>query len=152
MRKFAIGFGAVVVIGLIVMAVLRSAPSAQGWADPDDARLVAQGQLVYRQHCASCHGANLEGQPNWKDELPEGGRVAPPHDETGHTWHHADALLFTLVKTGPEASSLPGYIYRMPAFGGTLSDEEIWAVLAYIKSTWPAETQAAQDEVNRQAP
>jgi len=151
MRKFAIGFGAVVVIGLIVLAVLRSVPSAQGWANPDDARLVAQGQLVYRQHCASCHGANLEGQPNWKDELPEGGRVAPPHDATGHTWHHADALLFEIVQKGPEANALPGYVYRMPAFGGSLSDDEIWAVLAYIKSTWPPDIQAAQEEVNRQS-
>ena len=152
MRAFVVGFGAVVVVGLIVVAVLRGSSATQGLADPSDAALVAQGRLVYSQNCASCHGATLEGQPNWKDELPEGGRPAPPHDVTGHTWHHADALLFTIVKTGPAASPLPGYIYRMPAFSGTLRDAEIWAVLAYIKSTWPPETQAAQDAVNRQAP
>lgn len=28
------------------------------------------------------------------------------------------------------------YASDMPAFGGRLSDEEIWAVLAYIKSHW----------------
>jgi mono/diheme cytochrome c family protein len=152
MRGFVVGFGIMLVLGVIVLAVLRGGPSASASrADPNNAQLVSQGRLVYNQRCASCHGANLEGQPNWQDELPEGGRPAPPHDETGHTWHHADALLFEIVQKGPEASPLPGYVYRMPAFGDTLSDDEIWAVLAYIKSTWPAEIQAAQEEVNRQA-
>ena len=151
MRGFAIGFGAVVVIGLIVIAVIRSGPGADGRASPRNPQLVAQGRVVYGQYCASCHGINLEGQPNWKEELPEGGRPAPPHNETGHTWHHADALLFEIVQKGPESSSLPGYIYRMPAFGETLSDDEIWAVLAYIKSTWPPENLAAQEEVTRPA-
>jgi S-disulfanyl-L-cysteine oxidoreductase SoxD len=151
MRGFAIGFGAVVVIGLIIVAVLRSGPGVDGRANPRNPQLVAQGRVVYGQYCASCHGINLEGQPNWKEELPEGGRPAPPHNETGHTWHHADALLFEIVQKGPESNSLPGYIYRMPAFGETLSDDEIWAVLAYIKSTWPPENLAAQEEVTRQA-
>jgi mono/diheme cytochrome c family protein len=55
------------------------------------------------------------------------------------------------VQKGPAASPLPGYIYRMPAFGEALSDEEIWAVLAYIKSTWPPEILTAQEAVSRQA-
>ena len=151
MRGFIIGFGAIVVIGLIILAVLRNPLSSQPRADATNAQLVAQGRVVYGQYCAACHGINLEGQPNWQDELPEGGRPAPPHDETGHTWHHADALLFEIVQKGPESSPLPGYVYRMPAFGDVLTDDEIWAVLAYIKSTWPADIQAAQEEVNRQA-
>jgi mono/diheme cytochrome c family protein len=141
----------VLVIGALVIGVLRGGSGPGGRANPRDARLVARGQVVYAQSCAACHGAHREGQPNWKVELPEGGRPAPPHDATGHTWHHADTLLFEIVKTGPASSTTPGYIYRMPAFGGTLSDDDIWAVLAYIKSTWPPEIQAAQDEVNQQA-
>ena len=126
--------------------------AADGAADADwkDAKQVALGKRVYADHCAACHGANLEGQPNWQAELPEGGRPAPPHDATGHTWHHPDELLFEIVHKGPASSTLPGYIYRMPAFGETLSDEEIWAVLAYIKSTWLPEIQAAHEQVNQQ--
>lgn len=148
MRGFTIGFGAIFVIGLIIVSVLRNGPAANGRANPRDQQVVTQGRGIYTQYCASCHGANLEGQPNWKMELPEGGRSAPPHDETGHTWHHADELLFEIVQQGPASSTLPGYIYRMPAFGDTLSDDEIWAVLAYIKSTWPPEIVAAQEQVN----
>lgn len=42
----------------------------------------------------------------------------------------------------------------MPAFKGRLADEEIWAVLAYIKSRWPEEIrrkQAAIDEASKRA-
>lgn len=151
MRGFVIGFVGVLVVGLVVIVALRAAANAEQHANPLDRALVTQGRIVYRQYCAMCHGVNLEGQPNWKEELPEGGRPAPPHDVNGHTWHHADALLFAIVKEGEGAVDLPGYIYRMPAFGDTLSDEEIWAVLAYIKSTWPSDIQATQEAISQQA-
>lgn len=61
---------------------------------------------------------------------------APPHDATGHTWHHSDQELFTITKEGPGAV-VPGYESDMPPFGAMLSDDEITAVVAYIKSTWP---------------
>jgi mono/diheme cytochrome c family protein len=98
---------------------------------------VALGQKVYLQHCASCHGARLEGQPNWREHLPNGRLPAPPHDESGHTWHHPDFVLVAITKNGvvpPYAP--PGYESDMPAFAAKLSDEEIWAVLAYLKSHW----------------
>lgn len=152
MRGFVIGFIGALIVGVVLVVVLRSTSSAPApRANPQDTRLVAQGRIIYQQYCATCHGGNLEGQPNWKEELPEGGRPAPPHDASGHTWHHADALLFDIVKQGEAAVDLPDYVYRMPAFGDTLSDEEIWAVLAYIKSTWPPEIREAQEAVNQQA-
>lgn len=115
-------------------------------ANPNNPQAVALGQQVYAAHCATCHGANLEGQPNWQQDLPTGGRPAPPHDETGHTWHHNDQSLFTTVKHGGQATAPQGYKSNMPAFGAVLSDEEIYAVLAYIKSTWSSDIQAAQQQ------
>lgn len=106
-------------------------------ADPNDAAKVAAGEKVYRQHCAACHGSKLEGQPNWRSRLPNGRMPAPPHDESGHTWHHPDELLFGITKRGmvpPYAP--PAYQSDMPGFGDKLSDGEIWATLAYIKSHW----------------
>jgi len=151
MRGFAIGFGAVLVVGVLALVILR-ANGSSGVANPNDQAQVRAGQGVYAARCAACHGRNLAGQPNWKVELPTGGRPAPPHDASGHTWHHADTLLFDIVKRGGQASSPTEYKNLMPAFGGALRDEEIWAVLAFIKSTWPPDIRAAQDEVNRQAP
>jgi len=137
-----------VAVGLVLLNLPRVGTPKR--ADARDLRQVAQGQQVYIAQCARCHGTNLEGQPDWKQELPSGGRPAPPHDATGHTWHHADTLLFDIIKRGGQATSPADYQNNMPAFGGVLSDDEIWAVLAYIKSTWPAEIQAAQEQVSQQ--
>lgn len=128
---------------LISAAACSPGPSA----DPSNARQVAQGRAVYVQHCQSCHGANLEGQPNWRERLPNGRLPAPPHDPSGHTWHHSDAQLFDVTKKGL-AGLVPGYESDMPPYAGLLSDAEIWAVLAYIKSTWPEDILRRQERLN----
>lgn len=117
--------------------------------DPADQSLVLQGKKIYATNCASCHGANLEGQSNWRQRLPNGRLPAPPHDVTGHTWHHADSLLIDIVKKGliPGRTAPPGYQSDMPAYGSVLSDEEIRAVLAYIKSSWPLQALQAQKDM-----
>ena len=118
---------------------------------PDDADVVALGKTIYAEHCASCHGVKLEGEPNWRERKPSGRLPAPPHDETGHTWHHDDAALFHMTKFGPQYVAGAEYESDMPSFDGVLSDKEIIAVLSYIKSTWPAEARATHDEINRRA-
>lgn len=119
-------------------------------ADSTDSRQVELGARVYRDYCAACHGPNLEGQPDWRTRGEDGYLPAPPHDETGHTWHHSDELLFRMTRNGMSAI-IPGYESTMPAFGEILSDEEIWAVLAYIKSYWPDEIRAFQEDIDRRA-
>ena len=88
---------------------------------------------MYAAHCASCHGANLEGQPDWKLPLPDGSLPAPPHDISGHTWHHGDGELRRIIGRG-------GTIYmpesKMPGFAATLSGDEMDAVLTFIKTSW----------------
>lgn len=123
------------------------------YIDPADTRLVSYGRALYVSHCASCHGQRLEGQPNWRIRREDGRLPAPPHDESGHTWHHPDATLFDITRNGmvPGRTAPEGYASDMPAYAGILTDEEIIAVLAYIKSTWARETQALQQEVNRNA-
>ena len=113
-----------------------------------DAETVALGQTIYADHCAACHGANLEGQPNWREQRENGRLPAPPHDVTGHTWHHPDALLVDITARGTAAVVGRGYESDMMGFADVLSMEEIIAVLSYIKSTWPAEIIAAHDEMN----
>lgn len=108
---------------------------------------VATGRDVYAANCASCHGANLQGQPNWKRRLANGRMPAPPHDASGHTWHHSDRDLFLMVKGGIGAI-VPGYQSDMPAFGGTLTDNEIADVLIYIKSTWPERQRKVQAAIS----
>lgn len=145
-------------LGLAAVAVAAAAalfyfgkPSAP-FIDPVDTALVARGKEVYASHCAACHGAKLEGQPEWRKRLPNGRLPAPPHDETGHTWHHPDSVLVDIVKNGlvPGKTAPDAYVSDMPAYAQLLSDEDIAAVLAYIKSTWPADILAAQKSMTEQ--
>jgi mono/diheme cytochrome c family protein len=104
--------------------------------DQNDRALVMRGEPLYRQYCASCHGARLEGQPDWTSRNARGRLPAPPHDDTGHTWHHDDEVLFEVTKYGIGKHAPAGYQSDMPSFGGIMSDDEIVATLAYIKSRW----------------
>lgn len=109
---------------------------------------ISLGETVYAQQCASCHGVNLEGQPEWKSQNEDGSFRAPPHDESGHTWHHGDPTLLEAIYAGGArfADMNIGGTSNMPAFADTLSDAEITSVLTYIKSTWPDDIQAIQWE------
>lgn len=133
-------------VGAIIFALQGTSP-----ADPQNPDQVTRGKVVNAQHCAACHGARLEGQPNWQERLPSGRMPAPPHDASGHTWHHPDSVLFGITKHGlvPGKYAPPKYESDMPAFGDRLTDEEIWAVLAYIKSAWPEKIRNAQAEITR---
>ncbi len=147
----------VALIGVIAVFVIALAscsdPSTPGddrRADPRDAAKVALGEKVYGRHCAACHGTRLEGQPNWRRRLRNGRLPAPPHDDSGHTWHHPDYMLFAITKNGLVPPHAPqGYASDMPAFGGTLSDDEIWSMLAYIKSHWSAAVLPTRAEMLR---
>lgn len=107
------------------------------------------GKALYAERCAACHGAKLEGQRDWKGPLPSRRMPAPPHDLSGHTWHHPDDVLFRITKEGPAAVVGRGYQSDMLGFGNVMSDEEIHAVLAFIKSTWPEEARRYQAEMSR---
>lgn len=135
-------------VGAIIFALLQEGNSP---ANPGNPEQVTRGKTVYVQHCAACHGANLEGQPKWQEKLPTGRMPAPPHDASGHTWHHPDSVLFGITKRGlvPGKYAPPKYESDMPAFDGKLKDEEIWAVLAYIKSAWPESARRWQGDVSR---
>lgn len=119
---------------------------------PDDAAVVAQGKSIYTAKCASCHGEALQGQPSWQQRSPDGLLPAPPHDRTGHTWHHPDETLFKITKYGPAALIQdPNYHSAMPVYDGILTDEEILAALSYINSEWPEEIRARHDAINKRA-
>lgn len=131
-----------IVVAMAVVAIgggawLFFGDDAGGEVDARNAELVALGKSVYARACASCHGANLEGEGEWRARKPDGSLRAPPHDATGHTWHHPDETLFGITKFGGQATAPPGFKSNMPAFKDQLSDREIWAVLSYITSRWP---------------
>ncbi|TBN43677.1 cytochrome c [Paracoccus subflavus] len=136
LRLFA---SAALLMGLLpqpAAAFLHAATAAAG-----------SGRALYVEYCAACHGAELEGQPDWRSPDANGLYPAPPHDETGHTWHHDDAMLTDYIARGGQAvldDMGVTFDSGMPGFGSVLDAREIKAVLDYIKSTWPERIQALQ--------
>ena len=121
-----------------------------GWSYSRSAEM-RHGAKLYAEHCATCHGAQLEGQPDWQTVDESGVLPAPPHDQSGHTWHHNDAMLTDYIRRGGQAV-LDDMGVRMtsgmPAFGELLDDSDIAAILAFIKSSWPDRIRAVQAERN----
>ena len=146
LRRHALLAGVLLVLALLV-AYWVAAPGEISGADPGNPRLVARGGQLYATHCASCHGKNLEGEPDWRNPKPSGQLPAPPHDANGHTWHHSDRQLFDITKQGGQPFMPQGLTSAMPAFETVLADGDIWAVLAFIKSRWPAEIRARQERI-----
>jgi len=154
----------IVVIVAVAAALVVLAPLGmkyfQNKSTPDVnsaayAELIATGATIYSASCAVCHGANLEGQPDWRTPNEDGIYPAPPHNNDGHTWHHTDNVLFDYTSLGgAEAlrkSGVEGVPSGMPAFGDSLTEDEILAVLAFIKSTWSDRNRAAQQERTKAA-
>jgi mono/diheme cytochrome c family protein len=135
-----------------VLALSSATSSSLPPSDPTDRALVAQGRPLYAAQCAQCHGVDLRGEdPNWRRRKDNGQLYAPPHDVTGHTWHHTDSVLISVIREGGQAGAPPDVVSGMPAFGEILSDTEIGAVLAFIKSSWPAEARSRQAAITQQA-
>lgn len=140
------GAAVAVVLGAIVWLtfprvaerILPTAASAQ----------VGRGEGIYNANCASCHGG------------PTGGAMMdypPKHNANGHTWHHPDCELIEVITTGTgpmvemmrEMMAPPG-APTMPAWREKLRDEEISAVLAYIKTMWTPSQRDVQAEITKE--
>ena len=132
MWKYAV-FVLVAGAAIAAIAAVYRQKAGPAFADASDAALIAQGKRAYEDQCGSCHRANLEGQPNWRQRRADGLLPAPPHDETGHSWHHPDAHFFQVTKFGTAAVAAPDYQTDIAAFGEILSDAGIRAVLAFVK-------------------
>jgi len=141
--------GVPVLLGSAILVWAGSKPDRGSLLEPENATVVAEGKAIYAANCASCHGANLEGEANWQQPKTDLTMPAPPHDETGHTWHHTDRVLFDLTKYGlGKLIKNPDYKTNMPVYDGVLSDKEIVAVLSFIKSTWPEKVRSRHDALN----
>jgi thiol:disulfide interchange protein DsbC len=115
--------------GLLVVAGQTYAAEKQRWYSDEQ---VVQGEKLFRQHCAACHGQNAEATPDWKQTDANGNYPPPPLNGSAHAWHHDLDLLRRTVREG--GAKLGG---QMPAFEGVLDAGEIDSVIAFFQSKWP---------------
>ena len=136
-----LGALATMLLASVLLTACSSSPSPD-IPTPDSVSTVQAspaGREIFASNCAVCHGAAGEGQPDWHVSRDDGTLPPPPLNGDGHTWHHADGLLYRVVSQGGaifEDPGIPSFKSAMPAFGDRLSHQEIIEVLAYVKSLW----------------
>lgn len=141
--------------GLVITWLLLSAAGqalAGGEPPSGDAKLLEDGEKIYQQYCASCHGMQGEGMPNWERQNAQGELPAPPHGPKGHTWKHSDAMLYRLISEGWRDPWNETERLTMPAFGDTLTPQQIRSVVTYIKTLWTPEQRRHQAEASQDEP
>ena len=107
------------------------------------------GATLFRTYCASCHGADAQGAPDWQQPDARGDLPAPPHDDSGHTWRHPDAQLTQIIRDGLRDQFNKTPELTMPPFGpDQLSDQDIADVITYFKSLWSLEHRQFQEQQN----
>jgi mono/diheme cytochrome c family protein len=145
-QRSIIGFTIIMMLALIVFVVRTGSRTTSNVtsADPANAQLVAVGQQLYATRCAGCHGGNLQGELGWPQRRANGAMPATPLDATGPTWQRDDRWIFTTIKHGGQATAPSGTTSAMPAMGGGLTDAEIWAIISFIKQSWPEDIQQQQ--------
>jgi len=123
---------------LLAAPVFAGASGGPGSADSTPTG-VSQGRQIYEQYCAACHGWQGEGAANWKKPDEKGEMPPPPHDETGHTWRHSDAMLFKMIAEGWRYPFNKSDRLTMPAFEEQMTVQEIQSVIDYLKTLWTEE-------------
>ena len=103
---------------------------------------VKTGQLLFKQHCAVCHGEEAQGLvADWKQPLVDGHYPAPPLNGTAHAWHHPlNGLNRTILHGGIPLGG------TMPAFKNKLTPEERLQAIAYFQSFWSDKIYQASQE------
>ena len=153
--------GRLLAFGLVLVVACGPPTSAQSTARPSStpfplptlaAREVARGRAIYLQHCATCHGADAQGAPDWQQPDARGDLPAPPHDDTGHTWRHSDAQLQEIIRDGLRDPFNKTLELTMPSFGTELNELEIGDLIAYFKSLWSTDQRQFQEQQSRRPP
>ena len=147
------GVARMAILGVTVLSLACGAGSErQSLAPPLDPALVEQGRQIYGPECASCHGSQGEGAPGWREPDPRGELPPPPHNAGGHTWRHADGMIYQIVRDGWRDPFNRTDRLTMPSFRDKLSPPEIRAVIIYLKTWWTPEQRRFQWEESRGSP
>lgn len=140
------------VVAVLVVVAGMASVAANEWGPGRPSGEVTKGRRLYGSSCAACHGAEGEGAPDWRRSDAYGVFPPPPHDSSGHTWHHPDGLLFRIIREGCAAYATADIPCNMPAFGDRLSDDDIRAIVEFLRKWWTADERAFQASVSRDDP
>lgn len=141
-----VGGGAMVLCIAVLIYIAGHRPTLDSKADQDNRELVDLGRLTYQQTCMACHGDRLKGKPTWHKTVESQDQAGTPLNADGVTWHLSDPRLFGAIKTGERFKDGKTKRIHAEPFDGKLSDDKIWALIAYFKTTWTARQVESQKE------
>jgi mono/diheme cytochrome c family protein len=103
-------------------------PATTTAAHAESSLLLTLGKTVYDAHCASCHGAQGRGEPPDYPPLAQNQSI-----EMASAVNAIRMVLNGGYPPGTDGNPRP---YGMPPFAQTLSDDEVAAVVSYIRTSW----------------
>ncbi len=93
----------------------RKSGTSRIHAESGEGELLQLGRSVYGTHCATCHGRDLQGHPDWH---PKGDMLFKPPPLDGTARHRSNDELFEIIGRG---------------FSSTLTEREILATIEYLQ-------------------
>jgi mono/diheme cytochrome c family protein len=88
---------------------------------------IVRGQTLFAQNCVVCHGPKGEGNGPAAASL----RIKPADLTMPHIWEHTDGEMFWWLTHGVDD---PEGGLAMPGFGNTLSADDRWALIDYVRA------------------
>ncbi|WP_187436620.1 cytochrome c [Bradyrhizobium rifense] len=103
-------------------------PASSALPNTESSLLISLGKTVYDKNCASCHGTQGEGKPPHWPPLANNQSI-----EMQSAVNPIRMVLNGGYPPGTKGNPMP---YGMPPFAGLLSDNEVAAVVSYIRTAW----------------
>ena len=133
-------------VGFVFSVMVFSVPGMAQSVRFDDPAVIDQGQGLFVENCAICHGDEAQGAvKEWHKPDASGKYPPPPLNGTAHTWHHPIGALGQTIRDG--TLRIGG---SMPPWRDRLSDDQIFSIIMYLSSLWPEEIYQAWMQRNQQ--
>jgi len=111
-----------------VYAPYRSVADLQLYQPPTGGADLARGKIVYENVCALCHNPDGNGKPNQAPSL------------AGSEWVLGNPNRLVRIPlaglAGPITVKGESWNLAMPAMGAAMSDDDLAAVLTYMRQSW----------------
>lgn len=120
-----------ILVKILIFLILSNLQTAMAVAASQGSEqmspLAQQGQPLFLHYCAACHGVSGDGDGYNADHLDK-----EPAELSSQKFiaKKKNKQIYKIIKFGGRASKKS---HLMPLFGHTLSEEEIWALVAYIR-------------------
>ncbi len=143
MRKYLAVFLTLSVLTVLILAACGASEKNEGEPTPPpiptqyanlknpvagQADAIAAGKTIFETNCVPCHGTDGRG------DGPTAASLNPkPADLWDPAQNDPDGEIFYHVSEGAKAGDFPD-TSQMPAWKNTLSTEQIWQVISYIRT------------------